>query len=118
MLAPQGFVFDRETEYVNGTCALQAASVAVGDDSGAYIGTTEKTWPHLFAIVPGRRFMCPDCGHSTLSLSWIVGSHLNDKHRWTREQIADWVETVETKHEREHAAKTIDQLEAVLVAKA
>lgn len=30
---------------------------------------------------------------------WNVISHLNDAHRWTREQIADWVQAQEAIHD-------------------
>ena len=45
---------------------------------------------------------CPAChiGQSTFYL--IV--HLNDDHRWTRERIADWVESIENAQQSESRA--------------
>lgn len=37
---------------------------------------------------------CPACCGARIPFSFII-SHLNDMHRWTREDIAAWVETVE-----------------------
>lgn len=80
MLHPQGFYWSHLKD-TNGTviatCALGAAY-----DAG---------YAHPFEVATPAR--CPRC-HGSASLSWIV-AHLNDTHRWTREAIADWVETVE-----------------------
>ncbi len=35
---------------------------------------------------------CPVCGKRE---EHLIVPHLNDTHRWTRERIADWVETIE-----------------------
>jgi predicted nucleic-acid-binding protein len=55
-----------------------------------------------------------DCGDKwwqfAKSLEHIVW-HLNDKHKWTREQIAEWVETIEAQQE----AKVAEQPEPVHV---
>jgi hypothetical protein len=32
---------------------------------------------------------CPDCGHTNQD----IVPHLNDFHQWTRERIADWLDT-------------------------
>jgi hypothetical protein len=39
--------------------------------------------------------MCPACGDLTAFGPFITILHLNDHHKWTREQIADWVQTIE-----------------------
>jgi hypothetical protein len=40
---------------------------------------------------------CPDC--TKADYVFRVIAHLNDDHRWTRERIADFVETIERHHE-------------------
>jgi hypothetical protein len=40
---------------------------------------------------------CPVCGDEYAANVDCVMVHLNDAHRWSREQIADWVEQFETK---------------------
>jgi hypothetical protein len=37
-----------------------------------------------------RQDPCPACREIGL-LTWLI-QHLNDDHRWSREQIADWLE--------------------------
>lgn len=84
------------------TCALGAACDALGmlatpqfpygpPTSDRAIDELEALYPQLLTVdVP-----CPACGDGDrILLSIIV--HLNDDHRWTRERIADWVETLET----------------------
>lgn len=76
-----------------GTCALGAAAVAVGAGVGArsISDCISETWPWVhttFAISPD----CAIC-HPTRVDSIIL--HLNDDAKWTREEIADWVATVE-----------------------
>jgi hypothetical protein len=34
----------------------------------------------------------PNCGGSPTVMNLII--HLNDEHKWTREQVADWVDTL------------------------
>lgn len=41
-----------------------------------------------------KQVACPVCGIEARTLRSII-VHLNDHHRWTREQIADWVEIQE-----------------------
>lgn len=78
-----------------GSCAMGAALDAVGVTE--FDLAAQATELPLIFIGP---VTCPACG--------VVGNigammmHLNDSHRWTRERIADWVESIE--HERESAA--------------
>jgi hypothetical protein len=83
MLRPQAF--GKMFRTVRGemrSCALGAAAEALG----------ESPYDSFAPLFDAMR-MCPmGCGWTS------VGSlipHLNDEHRWTRERIADWVETVE-----------------------
>ena len=65
------------------TCALGAA-----EDAGF-----DVELPH-----PTDEADCPACGRvfheEDPDMEYTI-PHLNDDHRWTREQIAAWVETVE-----------------------
>ena len=71
------------------SCALGAAMIAVG-----YHNRRGTRW-ELKALFPitASIVRCPSCGDSCCLVDCII--HLNDAHRWTRGQIADWVETLE-----------------------
>lgn len=91
MLKPQAF---GELWVRGGSCALGAALDAVSETPGAQL----DEWDQICRLFPVLRYLeaaevrCPVCGvHSTMT----VITHLNDQHRWTREAIADWVETLE-----------------------
>lgn len=89
MLKPQAFgVTESEG---GGTCALGGALEAIGITGRRYSAASEY-WPIAGAVVanPVR-----DDYH----LLFGVIRELNDSHKWTREQIADWVETIEAQHE-------------------
>lgn len=83
MIRPQGFgsvyTYDVVTGARVGSCALGAA--------------LEAGWVHKPVQ---RRVPCPaaSCEHTIPELLCGV-VHLNDRHRWSREQIADWVEMAE-----------------------
>lgn len=59
----------------------------------------------LADVVPGINQIavkCPDGNELPFSSLWLypqtllsIVMHLNDDHRWTREQIADWLETLD-----------------------
>lgn len=106
MLHPQGFgeCFDGV-----GTCAFGAAREAIGIDPG-WPMVTDK-WPWMSRYVVGK---CPQCGVDA-ALPSIVSMHLNDGHRWTRERIADWVESEERKLE---ATEQSSELEAACTSQA
>lgn len=92
MLKPQSFGSMRSCEAVPSlgdvlglriiekTCAMGAAYEA-GYRSAPYLGVST----------------CPACVHVG-PVPYLV-MHLNDSHRWTRERIADWVESVERAQE-------------------
>lgn len=94
MLKPQAFGM---ISHDGGTCAIGAAYDAVGID----IFHLRDSLPiaERAMVVYGKLPMlqtaseCPVCGY-LLEVGFVL-THLNDHHRWTREQIADWVETVE-----------------------
>lgn len=92
MLKPQGrfHILDEHGR----TCALGAALDAVGqlDDSGPSIYALDDKWPWCTAHDDRE---CPDCRRGPMPSIHTVIVHLNDDHAWTREQIAEWVATVE-----------------------
>lgn len=91
MLKPQAF-----GDYFNsvGTCALGAACEAAGVSCEA-IGDYERQFLAVFAEPCPACGVRPDTGNKYTSGFCNTVLHLNDTHRWTREQIADWVETIE-----------------------
>lgn len=103
MLHPQEFgAYKSDT----GTCALGAAiEAAIGRvriSPSPYFLLLER-WPwingELLVVCPA---MC--------QIDMLVGSmiiHLNDDHRWPREQIADWVATIEAESSADAAAAVV-----------
>jgi hypothetical protein len=85
-----------------GTCAIGAALDAEAliperwfdVDFDVLYAEAEKRWPLLVAFVPH-----PFHPEHPLKL-WRVIVSLNDRHKWTREQIADFVETLESQVSR------------------
>lgn len=61
-------------------------------DIGKTVGSTmKKLVPALSTVLkcPGK-----DCSHKEMTLSSIIVI-LNDRHKWTREQIADWLDSLD-----------------------
>lgn len=100
MMKPQGFggLIDI---HASRTCAMGAAYEAIGIELGRLVGlpptsskrelqaaTARQGWDGVL-MVPRQ---CPICDHKS---EWLPLIHLNDYHRWTREAIADWVQTIE-----------------------
>jgi hypothetical protein len=100
MMKPQGFGI-RALYSKEAPCAIGGALQVVGATQTHE--TLAKIWPWV-----SRNTRCPGCDSTgdsslrcealrrrefdlTLNILW----HLNDQHKWTRQQIADWVETVE-----------------------
>jgi hypothetical protein len=75
-----------------GSCALGAAKESIGmkgkrmADGSPFIFTSYWEWL-------GRIVTCPGCKKPGAVESTVIC--LNDEYRWTREQIAAWVETIE-----------------------
>lgn len=91
-LHPQGFGGFRN--YQGGTivtCAIGAVGEAIGLDLKKNINAERLRhhWPWMFQTSSP----CPVCQCEYQVICIIT--HLNDDHRWTRERIADWVETIE-----------------------
>lgn len=92
MMAEQGFGY-RSLNSSTAPCALGGALQSIGrqrlDSLDGNCEEVRNAWP--WADIPGRAH-CPviECGAGHTEISNIVW-HLNDSHRWTRTQIADWV---------------------------
>lgn len=76
-----------------GSCVLGAAMEAVGvarfPDTYAYHGKCPDSWKWTT-----REGQCPACEEERDQIQSLL-RHLNNDHRWTRERIADWVESEE-----------------------
>ena len=74
----------------DGACAWGAALLAVGATPERAVRSAARSrWPWAFAVSVN----CPSCGRSRLVCEVIA--HLNDDHRWTREEIGAWVGEIE-----------------------
>ncbi len=106
MFRPQsfGFFFD-----AGKSCALGAALEAVGVRYGAFfkaelIIQSYWGWTSIFV-------QCPVCA-SRESVRTII-ARLNNEHRWTREEIADWVATVEPADECRESPAAVDAVDPI-----
>lgn len=123
MLKPQAFGSYRAD---GGTCAMGAAIDAIG---GLVAGKSDEVWP----IVAQGPAVCPECAdvihrhHHPYNPYVVVCNptgamiiHLNDDHRWTRERIADWVQTIEDAHpapaQEPETAPSVDAVDPVAAA--
>src|SRR5579863_10622302 len=72
-------------------CAIGTALGAVG--KACTYGRAEELWPHLTDYTG---YTCPVCcvRYRPWSMKQII-IHMNDTHRCSREEIADWVASVE-----------------------
>lgn len=95
MLLPQGFGFTSMA--VDASCGLIAACDALGlQHSNAGVTELNEMFPWMGRTQPG----CPLCRNfDGFSIGGLV-AHLNDSHGWTRERIADWVETIEARQDK------------------
>lgn len=97
------------------TCAIGSACLAVGIET-RYLMEELIPPDELNARLPLMSDPCAvpcpvgDCGGYSSVGDLIV--HLNDHHRWTREEIADWVEAYEPRD----AVSTASEVSPVLAA--
>lgn len=104
MLRPQAFGVSFDGV---GTCAWGAADEAMGvkvhPQMSRYpnCGTRRPEWSWTACGMVS----CPVCGVPYVASS-IISLHLNDFHKWTRERIADWVETIEPQETTHDASKS------------
>lgn len=75
-----------------GTCALGAAYVAGGLTAQ---DNMMEHWPILkrFNVCPVAGCLFTRNGSAVHNVARLI-THLNDNHRWTREHIANWVESI------------------------
>ena len=102
-MVPQAFgdTFVRNGQTIVAACAWSSVSIGLGFPSIDVIGIYRR-FPELHKTLP-----CPECDKSGYfggmpTLEELI-THMNDDHRWTREQIADWIDSL--KPENEHAAE-------------
>ena len=96
-LRPQGrrFYFPQWGER---SCAFGAGMEAVFGNQHESPNEIELLYPYLSKIsLPSKNPVCPDCKEVQSGCLMTVIFHLNDDHLWTREQIADWLESEEEK---------------------
>lgn len=96
MLKPQGFSGIGK----DASCALRAAADAAGiepfDETDGFLEEVvdymelQRRFPITRARVQAP-CSCADWGEEFYQAIY----HMNDFHKWTREQIADWVQTIE-----------------------
>lgn len=81
------------------TCALGAAVTAIGSPEILAIGWPMEFLWNQFPYISRLSAECPVDECQTCAATEFLGviAHINDEHRWTREQIADWLETEEEK---------------------
>lgn len=99
-----GVSYNKVNGDVTETCALGAAMHAIG-------GIGEK-WPVEWNWAYDTLAYCPmGCSHP---YGWeapcvlMVTAHLNDGHKWSRERVADYVESMELKHAPSFVAATVE----------
>lgn len=98
MLTPQGFGNDALSGEAR--CALGAAAAAAGMQCIFTLHLLVERWPFLHTEVAyptstHRRIRLETTRAGDLLLLRSAIWRLNDVSGWTREQIADWVETIE-----------------------
>ena len=82
-------------------CALGTAYYSLGHRFLARAEEAEREWPWLRTSV-----QCPEeqCYRYSFDVpTSLVISHLHHTHHWSREVIADWIETLEKELEPEEA---------------
>ena len=80
------------TKRGDGRCAIGAAFLAIGRGEEEDYSRIGEAWPMAYGDVVN-----PITGESHVLFGVI--RELNDNHEWTRERIADWVETIEAQAE-------------------
>jgi hypothetical protein len=93
-LRPQAFslYFQHQKDGTVCSCALGAAAEAVLGITDIQKTDGEDIYDHFPELASAKQVTTPN-KTTTFLRDAIV--YLNDQMRWTREQIADWVETIE-----------------------
>lgn len=94
MLKPQGFgeLYGTDDQGQVTSCVVGAAF-----DGGYVTPPVEWELTHSTDCPVGGKPLCYTMRRAALDEMLV---HLNDSHRWTREQIAAWVETIERMQEQ------------------
>jgi hypothetical protein len=108
-LAPQAFGALADAR--GRTCAIGAALHAIGVINDRRFGWTSAMlrFPVLRLMEEREYARCPACRVVQKDRGLIA--HLNDDHRWTREAIADFIETIEL-HQAGDAVARSDEVVA------
>jgi hypothetical protein len=80
-------------EYFTGrdsSCALGAAYEGLYRLPADAGGIRPRRLDLLFDCLDSEIRACPECGKKSLALGSLI-VHLNDRHRWDRERIAEWL---------------------------
>lgn len=95
-----GLTVSSQYKRPEGACALQAACLAMGlpKEKWPWLDTPESPWAWI-----NNRNTSPVDG-SQRRIMEIIWS-LNDTHKWTRYQIAEWVATIEPRGEAQSPAE-------------
>lgn len=114
MIRPQGF--GRYWPDGKTSCALGAAFEAGGlrdHIEQAYNSDVTGLLPPIWATFLDGPQQCPRCSWANEKIPTLsVITHLNDDHKWTREQIADWVATIEPSEASEVVPPAVVAVEA------
>ena len=107
MLKPQGFGGGSATKNADETCAFGAARDAIGQWSK----DCNIMWPVVASLTH-----CPDCKTKMNpkrceSGATVISVHLNDTHKWTREQIAEWLKPIEVAYYKKHPEQAPKEIE-------
>ncbi len=107
-MKPQCYGYFYRGDERTSSCAIGAACDAIGVHPDNI--SVMQVWP-VTTILNG--IPCPVPGCTRPGGSWMV-THLNDRHQWTRERIADFVEL----HEPLPILETTEAEQSVEVKKA
>lgn len=98
MMRPQAF--GHYSLQHKGSCAMVAAAEVEGSEYRAYCDLINLAYNYA-------PLSCPACSHEARIFCGLV-AHLNDNHRWTREAIADWVDSIEQQQARPEVAVEVE----------
>lgn len=107
-----------------GTCAWGSALHAIGilDRVNMLCTLQDEQLPKDWVLLKGEISFCPeevcrfhDHTNPLFDMEGCI-AHLNDEHKWTREQIADWVQTIEDQLEQSSSEAKAEQKEEQYVA--
>lgn len=97
----------------NGRCALGAALDAVNAEfkTQDQICRGDSNFNTVFALFPVSLLSAKHPIHESVYPVYHIVYGLNDHSGWSRERIADWVETIEAQEEAKNAEKHNEVIE-------